>query len=140
MKKDLGQQFIDWLISPEGQTAIAGYKVNEQQLFSPNANNPNAWHRGGRVHILQQILFSLVLAVIAAAYAAGGPGGRDWLHRRHGTCWILFIGPAALALNDWHGALCKSRPSDLAGDIFLHPAWVALFGSGKGNALAGFPL
>src|SRR5215467_1550919 len=37
VKKDLGQQFIDWLVSPEGQRAIAGYKVNGQQLFYPNA-------------------------------------------------------------------------------------------------------
>jgi hypothetical protein len=76
VKKDLGQQFIDWLISPEGQTAIAGYKVNEQELFSPNANNPNAWHRGGRgSHFAADPLFVVVLAVIAAAYAAGGQAG-----------------------------------------------------------------
>jgi tungstate transport system substrate-binding protein len=42
VKKDLGQQFIDWLISPEGQKAIADYKINSQQLFYPNANDPNA--------------------------------------------------------------------------------------------------
>lgn len=42
VKKDLGQQFIDWLISPEGQNVIAGYKINGQQLFYPNANDPNA--------------------------------------------------------------------------------------------------
>jgi tungstate transport system substrate-binding protein len=42
VKKDLGQQFIDWLISPEGQKVIAGYKINGQQLFYPNANDPNA--------------------------------------------------------------------------------------------------
>jgi tungstate transport system substrate-binding protein len=42
VKNDLGQQFIDWLISPEGQSAIAGYKINGQQLFNPNANDPNA--------------------------------------------------------------------------------------------------
>src|SRR5579862_1214054 len=41
-KKDLGQQFIDWLISPAGQKVIAGYKINGQQLFYPNANDPNA--------------------------------------------------------------------------------------------------
>lgn len=41
-KKDLGQQILDWLISPEGQKAIAGYKINGQQLFYPNANDPNA--------------------------------------------------------------------------------------------------
>ncbi|WP_061027730.1 substrate-binding domain-containing protein [Bradyrhizobium sp. CCH5-F6] len=38
VKKDLAQTFIDWLTSPEGQTAIAGYKVDEQQLFFPNSD------------------------------------------------------------------------------------------------------
>ena len=33
VKKELGQQFIDWLISDEGQKAIADYKVNGEQLF-----------------------------------------------------------------------------------------------------------
>jgi len=42
VKKTLGQQFIDWLISPEGQASIAEYKINGQQLFFPNANDPNA--------------------------------------------------------------------------------------------------
>jgi tungstate transport system substrate-binding protein len=37
VKKDDGQAFIDWLISAEGQQAIAGYKLNGQQLFYPNA-------------------------------------------------------------------------------------------------------
>lgn len=37
VKKELGQTFIDWLISPEGQAAIAGYKIDGQQLFFPNA-------------------------------------------------------------------------------------------------------
>jgi tungstate transport system substrate-binding protein len=42
VKKEAGQRFIDWLISPEGQKAIAGYKIDGQQLFYPNANDPNA--------------------------------------------------------------------------------------------------
>jgi tungstate transport system substrate-binding protein len=42
VKKELGQQFIDWLISPEGQKAIADFKLNGQQLFFPNANDANA--------------------------------------------------------------------------------------------------
>ncbi|CEG08782.1 Accessory colonization factor AcfC, contains ABC-type periplasmic domain [Afipia felis] len=42
VKADLGQQFIDWLVSPEGQKTIADYKINGQQLFYPNANDPNA--------------------------------------------------------------------------------------------------
>ena len=42
MKKDLGQQFIDWLVSPEGQKAIADYKIDGQQLFYPNAERSRA--------------------------------------------------------------------------------------------------
>ncbi|MBI5260764.1 MAG: extracellular solute-binding protein [Bradyrhizobium sp.] len=38
VKKELGQAFIDWLISPEGQTGIAGYRIDGQQLFFPNAD------------------------------------------------------------------------------------------------------
>lgn len=39
VKKELGQHFIDWLISPDGQNAIASYKINGEQLFYPNANS-----------------------------------------------------------------------------------------------------
>jgi tungstate transport system substrate-binding protein len=42
VKAELGQEFIGWLISPEGQNAIAGYKIGGQQLFYPNANDPRA--------------------------------------------------------------------------------------------------
>lgn len=42
VKANLGQQFIDWLISAEGQKVIADYTINGQQLFYPNANDPNA--------------------------------------------------------------------------------------------------
>jgi len=42
VKKELGQAFIDWLISPEGQKAIADYQIDGQPLFFPNANSPGA--------------------------------------------------------------------------------------------------
>ncbi len=42
VKKDLGQKFIDWLISPAGQKAIADYKINGEQLFFPNAGQGDA--------------------------------------------------------------------------------------------------
>jgi tungstate transport system substrate-binding protein len=42
VKKDLGQAFIDYLISPEGQKAISDYKIDGQQLFYPNAEDHNA--------------------------------------------------------------------------------------------------
>jgi len=38
VKKDLGQQFIDWIVGPKGQAAIASYRIGGEQLFFPNAN------------------------------------------------------------------------------------------------------
>jgi tungstate transport system substrate-binding protein len=32
-----GQVFVDWLVSPEGQAAIAEYRTGGEQLFFPNA-------------------------------------------------------------------------------------------------------
>jgi tungstate transport system substrate-binding protein len=37
-----GQAFIDWLVSKEGQAAIAAYQIDGEQLFFPNANDPNS--------------------------------------------------------------------------------------------------
>ena len=37
VKKELGQQFVDWVVSPEGQQTIADYQIGGQQLFFPNA-------------------------------------------------------------------------------------------------------
>ena len=42
VKKAEGQALIDWLVSPEGQKAIADYKINGLQLFFPNADKPGA--------------------------------------------------------------------------------------------------
>ena len=42
VRKAWGQAFIDYLISPEGQRAIANYKIDGQQLFYPDANDPGA--------------------------------------------------------------------------------------------------
>ncbi|MDH5212569.1 MAG: substrate-binding domain-containing protein, partial [Betaproteobacteria bacterium] len=37
VKKAMGQAFIDWLVSREGQAAIAAYRIGGEQLFFPNA-------------------------------------------------------------------------------------------------------
>lgn len=42
VKKEMGQAFIDWLVSSEGQKAIAEYRINGHQLFFPNADMPGA--------------------------------------------------------------------------------------------------
>jgi tungstate transport system substrate-binding protein len=42
VKAKLGQEFVDWLVSSEGQNVIANYKIDGEQLFYPNANDPGA--------------------------------------------------------------------------------------------------
>jgi tungstate transport system substrate-binding protein len=42
VKSRLGQAFIDWLVSPEGQSAIASFRIGGQQLFFPNAGQAGA--------------------------------------------------------------------------------------------------
>jgi tungstate transport system substrate-binding protein len=37
VKKADGEAFINWLTSPEGQAAIAGYRIGGEQLFFPSA-------------------------------------------------------------------------------------------------------
>ena len=37
VKRELGQRFVDWLVSSKGQETIATYRINGQQLFFPNA-------------------------------------------------------------------------------------------------------
>jgi tungstate transport system substrate-binding protein len=39
VKAEQGQAFIDWLVSEEGQAAIASYEIDGQQLFFPNATS-----------------------------------------------------------------------------------------------------
>ena len=37
VKKEAGQKFVDWLVSAEGQSAFASYRIDGEQLFFPNA-------------------------------------------------------------------------------------------------------
>ena len=39
VKADLGRQFINWMLSEEGQAAIASYRVDGRQLFFPGAGS-----------------------------------------------------------------------------------------------------
>jgi tungstate transport system substrate-binding protein len=39
VKREMGQAFIDWIISSEGQETIAAYRIGGEQLFFPNAGN-----------------------------------------------------------------------------------------------------
>jgi tungstate transport system substrate-binding protein len=42
VKKDAGQRFVDWLVSPRGQKAIGDYRIGGERLFFPNAGQPGA--------------------------------------------------------------------------------------------------
>jgi hypothetical protein len=108
VKEDLGQQFIDLLISPEGQKIISGYKINGQQLFYPNANDPNAW---SRLDAAVDLIFPVVLAAIAAAYAAVGQAGATGYIAAMGIVGFTpdVIRPAALALNTLAAAVGTVR-------------------------------
>lgn len=39
VKADLGRRFIDWLLSDDGQKAIASYRIGGEQLFFPDAKS-----------------------------------------------------------------------------------------------------
>ena len=39
VKRDRGQAFVDWLVSSDGQAAIAAYRIGGEQLFFPNAGS-----------------------------------------------------------------------------------------------------
>jgi tungstate transport system substrate-binding protein len=41
-EEELGKQFINYLVSPEGQKDIADYKIDDAQLFYPNADDAGA--------------------------------------------------------------------------------------------------
>ena len=38
VKATAGQQFIDWLLADDGQTAIGNFTIDGEQLFFPNAS------------------------------------------------------------------------------------------------------
>lgn len=42
VKAEAGKAFVDWVVSKEGQAAIGSYKIDGQQLFFPNADQPGA--------------------------------------------------------------------------------------------------
>jgi tungstate transport system substrate-binding protein len=47
VQKDLGQSFVDWVLSAEGQNAIRSYPIDGQQLFFPNFDAAAAQKKAG---------------------------------------------------------------------------------------------
>jgi tungstate transport system substrate-binding protein len=58
VKKELGQQFIDWLISPDGQKTIANYKIEGEQSFYLTNTSP---------FLFYEVLIDLLALVVAIA-------------------------------------------------------------------------
>jgi tungstate transport system substrate-binding protein len=58
VKKELGQQFIDWLISPDGQKTIANYKIEGEQSFYVTNTSPFLF---GEIVLID--LLALVVAI-----------------------------------------------------------------------------
>ena len=71
VKKELGQQFIDYLISPEGQKDIANYKIDGEQLFYPNANDARRVMRALTVALAMLAMTGPAAAETVQLYAAG---------------------------------------------------------------------
>ena len=72
VKNDLGQQFIEYLISPEGQRDIAGYRIDGQQLFYPDAGAAGALLDSCTMHSVCRPL--MVAAPGFALTGLAGPG------------------------------------------------------------------
>ena len=43
VKREDAQSFIDWLVSEQGQAAIADFRIDGEQAFFPNAPNGRSW-------------------------------------------------------------------------------------------------
>ncbi len=88
VRKDLGQEFIDWLISPDGQKTIGDYKIDGQQLFVPDANEPNrlitwlAYQWGGFTGLFPGWADVIALGVLLIALTSGFALAKRRPHRR----------------------------------------------------------
>ncbi len=47
VKRELGQAFVDWLTSVDGQNSIRSYKIDGQQLFFPNFDSAAPMKKAG---------------------------------------------------------------------------------------------
>jgi tungstate transport system substrate-binding protein len=64
VKKELGQQFIDWLISPDGQKTIANYKIEGEQSFYVTNTSPLPFEEIALIDLLALLLSVGTVSII----------------------------------------------------------------------------
>jgi tungstate transport system substrate-binding protein len=64
VKKELGQQFIDWLISPDGQKTIANYKIEGEQMFYLTDTSPFLFVEIGLVDLLALVVAIVTVSIV----------------------------------------------------------------------------
>ena len=64
VKKELGQQFIDWLISPDGQKTIANYKIEGEQSFYVTNTSPFLFGEIGLIDLLAVLLSVATVSIL----------------------------------------------------------------------------
>jgi hypothetical protein len=64
VKKELGQQFIDWLISPEGQKTIANYKIEGEQSFYVPNTSPLVFGEIGLIDLLALVVAIATVSIL----------------------------------------------------------------------------
>jgi tungstate transport system substrate-binding protein len=64
VKKELGQQFIDWLISPDGQKTIANYKIEGEQSFYLTNTSPFLFGEIALIDLLALLLSVGTVSII----------------------------------------------------------------------------
>jgi tungstate transport system substrate-binding protein len=65
VKKELGQQFIDWLISPDGQKTIADYKIEGEPLFHVTNTSPFLF---GEIVLIDLLALFLSIATVSIVW------------------------------------------------------------------------
>ena len=84
-----GQAFVDWLVSPDGQQTLAGYKIEGKQLFFPNANDPG---RDSGIRWPRRFRGRNLVCARATPKAARGLTGRPRA-KQGGIPWVAISEP-----------------------------------------------
>ena len=74
VKKELGQQFIDWLISPDGQKTIANYKIEGEQSFYLTNTSPLLFYEIVLIDLLALVVSIATVSILWYVVKKAFPG------------------------------------------------------------------